>query len=137
MFFFQAEDGIRGRNVTGVQTCALPIFDAAVAARDAVRGEIETTRAELAGAEAEDLERSERFEGSLAAITESDAAIEEIYAELARIGQRRRRAESDVRRLEQARRMAVDKLDSARTEHAEVGDRLARAGSDDDEDDQP
>src|SRR5437867_4412876 len=24
-FFFQAEDGIRGRTVTGVQTCALPI----------------------------------------------------------------------------------------------------------------
>src|SRR5207249_7238959 len=26
IFFFQAEDGIRDRNVTGVQTCALPIF---------------------------------------------------------------------------------------------------------------
>src|SRR5699024_11341262 len=26
-FFFQAEDGIRARNVTGVQTCALPICD--------------------------------------------------------------------------------------------------------------
>src|SRR5437762_4067497 len=26
-FFFQAEDGIRGTSVTGVQTCALPIFD--------------------------------------------------------------------------------------------------------------
>ena len=25
-FFFQAEDGIRGRLVTGVQTCALPIW---------------------------------------------------------------------------------------------------------------
>src|SRR5438067_10772671 len=25
-FFFQAEDGIRDRNVTGVQTCALPIW---------------------------------------------------------------------------------------------------------------
>src|SRR5207248_7277595 len=25
-FFFQAEDGIRDRTVTGVQTCALPIF---------------------------------------------------------------------------------------------------------------
>src|SRR5699024_11973822 len=25
VFFFQAEDGIRDRNVTGVQTCALPI----------------------------------------------------------------------------------------------------------------
>src|SRR5699024_11436383 len=27
-FFFQAEDGIRDRNVTGVQTCALPISSA-------------------------------------------------------------------------------------------------------------
>src|SRR5699024_11383489 len=29
IFFFQAEDGIRDRNVTGVQTCALPIWAAA------------------------------------------------------------------------------------------------------------
>src|SRR5207249_5660613 len=28
--FFQAEDGIRDRNVTGVQTCALPILSASV-----------------------------------------------------------------------------------------------------------
>src|SRR5699024_11830555 len=28
-FFFQAEDGIRDRNVTGVQTCALPIYQMA------------------------------------------------------------------------------------------------------------
>ena len=27
MFFFQAEDGIRDRLVTGVQTCALPILN--------------------------------------------------------------------------------------------------------------
>src|SRR5437773_6192225 len=27
-FFFQAEDGIRDRDVTGVQTCALPISSA-------------------------------------------------------------------------------------------------------------
>src|SRR5690625_7848033 len=27
-FFFQAEDGIRDGHVTGVQTCALPIFSA-------------------------------------------------------------------------------------------------------------
>src|SRR5437867_10153261 len=27
-FFFQAEDGIRDRTVTGVQTCALPIYPA-------------------------------------------------------------------------------------------------------------
>src|SRR5437016_6929367 len=30
-FFFQAEDGIRDWSVTGVQTCALPIFWRAVA----------------------------------------------------------------------------------------------------------
>src|SRR5699024_467355 len=29
-FFFKAEDGIRDRNVTGVQTCALPILQAKV-----------------------------------------------------------------------------------------------------------
>src|SRR5699024_11874840 len=29
-FIIQAEDGIRDRNVTGVQTCALPIFTRAV-----------------------------------------------------------------------------------------------------------
>jgi len=28
-FFFQAEDGIRDHCVTGVQTCALPIFTGA------------------------------------------------------------------------------------------------------------
>src|SRR5438876_11447423 len=28
IFFFQAEDGIRDGRVTGVQTCALPIFSA-------------------------------------------------------------------------------------------------------------
>src|SRR5207247_5996323 len=31
-FFFQAEDGIRDPLVTGVQTCALPIFAAGAAA---------------------------------------------------------------------------------------------------------
>src|SRR5260370_4278955 len=31
-FFFQAEDGIRDSSVTGVQTCALPIYDRAFAA---------------------------------------------------------------------------------------------------------
>src|SRR2546430_10004897 len=32
-FFFQAEDGIRDLTVTGVQTCALPIFGLAAAPR--------------------------------------------------------------------------------------------------------
>src|SRR5437867_5129741 len=33
-FFFQAEDGIRDRTVTGVQTCALPIFEPPVGGQD-------------------------------------------------------------------------------------------------------
>src|SRR5256884_1342922 len=37
-FFFQAEDGIRDVAVTGVQTCALPIYRAFQAARDLYTG---------------------------------------------------------------------------------------------------
>src|SRR5215217_9570750 len=36
-FFFQAEDGIRDIGVTGVQTCALPIFAGAVGPEEAER----------------------------------------------------------------------------------------------------
>src|SRR5207237_2112490 len=35
IFFFQAEDGIRDSSVTGVQTCALPIYLAVGAGRGA------------------------------------------------------------------------------------------------------
>src|SRR2546430_11417284 len=34
LFFFQAEDGIRDLTVTGVQTCALPIFRQRTAIED-------------------------------------------------------------------------------------------------------
>src|SRR3989441_7902376 len=37
LFFFQAEDGIRDKLVTGVQTCALPIYDQGVVAGTADR----------------------------------------------------------------------------------------------------
>src|SRR5437867_13187551 len=42
IFFFQAEDGIRDRTVTGVQTCALPIYPETAAA---VRAILEDVRA--------------------------------------------------------------------------------------------
>src|SRR3712207_7186537 len=41
-FFFQAEDGIRDIGVTGVQTCALPIFTLAMDA--SMAGELRTLR---------------------------------------------------------------------------------------------
>src|SRR5437867_8236514 len=48
-FFFQAEDGIRDRTVTGVQTCALPIFKAAcpTALPSTPTGRIEAMRQRL------------------------------------------------------------------------------------------
>src|SRR3712207_6861709 len=39
VFFFQAEDGIRDIGVTGVQTCALPIYALGADAWDGLRGE--------------------------------------------------------------------------------------------------
>src|SRR5256885_17081811 len=49
-FFFQAEDGIRDYKVTGVQTCALPIFVSAVAEQRVVAaGAFEAVVAAVAG----------------------------------------------------------------------------------------
>src|SRR5256885_4340935 len=39
LFFFQAEDGIRDYKVTGVQTCALPIFNTWVLGQGLPAGE--------------------------------------------------------------------------------------------------
>src|SRR5438309_6725370 len=44
-FFFQAEDGIRDGTVTGVQTCALPIYDGTVIVL--VVGEMDGAAADL------------------------------------------------------------------------------------------
>src|SRR5207248_6340801 len=59
-FFFQAEDGIRDRTVTGVQTCALPISTASRSvllslfqARDELEIKIEERTAKLSRANEE------------------------------------------------------------------------------------
>src|SRR5690606_39598791 len=53
-FFFQAEDGIRDFHVTGVQTCALPIWSStAASSHDRVRrgaSRLPRSRADLPGA---------------------------------------------------------------------------------------
>src|SRR5688500_19262146 len=43
MFFFQAEDGIRDYKVTGVQTCALPIWRRQEGACARVAGQVDRT----------------------------------------------------------------------------------------------
>src|SRR5699024_11283164 len=47
IFFFQAEDGIRDRNVTGVQTCALPIWESWTANQHIIR--VVPANSEIAG----------------------------------------------------------------------------------------
>src|SRR6266540_6233165 len=67
-FFFQAEDGIRGRDVTGVQTCALPIWlqrGWALAQADRCRALLLAARGDLAAAAAaaaSAMRRAERLE---------------------------------------------------------------------------
>src|SRR5256885_13315533 len=59
-FFFQAEDGIRDYKVTGVQTCALPIFQFNIFAGHALRGSSPDRRGREPGHEPERLvDRSE------------------------------------------------------------------------------
>src|SRR2546430_6801490 len=50
VFFFQAEDGIRDLTVTGVQTCALPIFASRTGRGRRARGDRACTRMERARA---------------------------------------------------------------------------------------
>src|SRR2546430_15551006 len=85
-FFFQAEDGIRDLTVTGVQTCALPIYKSTerVAAR----------RAAAAGELAAELDRLERYFESILEEQSSEEAIGTVSALAAR-----RRTE-EIRRSE-------------------------------------
>src|SRR6266851_4849375 len=77
-FFFQAEDGIRARDVTGVQTYALPISQLGLqraAHQDDEAGQLEE-RAEAARREIEEL---------AVRAAEQSAAIEELGGQLARL----------------------------------------------------
>src|SRR6266540_3740933 len=72
-FFFQAEDGIRDRDVTGVQTCALPISGRAIRRRpvNAAKGAtITATRATPGGHRPEPRDRG----AAVAAVAAGDRA---------------------------------------------------------------
>src|SRR5207249_7243923 len=70
-FFFQAEDGIRDRNVTGVQTCALPISDKPIIWIDALdTGLVNFLRASF---------REEWSEGMNQLPTKKDGASRRLY----------------------------------------------------------
>src|SRR6478609_3192858 len=100
-FFFQAEDGIRDKLVTGVQTCALPIWRAAAGrgwSRGSVRadGSRETVRA-LAGRRVVDPRElpARAARGGAARVPGEPVPL----VAGARIGARREAAPAAVRRL--------------------------------------
>src|SRR5215211_5769785 len=69
-FFFQAEDGIRDHCVTGVQTCALPIFrlgDEGLRALDEIARRRGISRAEAARRAIRETAERERRRAGLAA----------------------------------------------------------------------
>src|SRR5207248_6833586 len=78
-FFFQAEDGIRDRTVTGVQTCALPIYDHP-SPDDHPKKDGHPACPVPAG------ERAQRVEGSLFAPRTSGEGSELIRSEERRVG---------------------------------------------------
>src|SRR6266702_6337356 len=94
-FFFQAEDGIRDGHVTGVQTCALPIFEGGeavvtVQSLEAEHGLIEGRRA----AEIGDVERRLEHTGDRGHLSRRSSA-------------RRAAPSPPFRRASRARRLAT------------------------------
>src|SRR5207249_6368167 len=104
-FFFQAEDGIRDRNVTGVQTCALPIWRLVrmlvAAVLPAERHEPQTERVERGqerGADAEGPEQVEAgVQGARIEGDRQDLALREESAEGYDAGEGERAEEHDLR----------------------------------------
>src|SRR5699024_6104766 len=62
-FFFQAEDGIRDRNVTGVQTCALPICLMAREKKVCTRNSTYASSSEDESSDEDEIDYSSLFKG--------------------------------------------------------------------------
>src|SRR5437879_12407336 len=79
--FFQAEDGIRDTSVTGVQTCALPIYQATAAALEADWPRAVELNQKLVETSPEDLEARNRLGRAfieLGRLDEAKAAFAEV-----------------------------------------------------------
>src|SRR5437879_13363610 len=76
--FFQAEDGIRDTSVTGVQTCALPIYQATAAALEADWPRAAELNQKLVEASPEDLEARNRLGRAFIELGRLDEAKAEI-----------------------------------------------------------
>src|SRR5256886_3848125 len=85
-FFFQAEDGIRDLTVTGVQTCALPIFSIGVAPLDTEAGELMHS---LAAAETACKAAKDRGRNRVEVYESGDASLVRRFTDIKVLGQLR------------------------------------------------
>ncbi|WP_301848321.1 chromosome segregation protein SMC [Rhodococcus pyridinivorans] len=90
----------------------------------------EELAAALAGALAEQAERAEHVEQTLAALNESDAAMSAVYEQLGRLGQAARTAHAESGRLASQRTEAEKERDAAREKLVELEGRLRLAEDD-------
>ncbi len=90
----------------------------------------EELAAALAGALAEQAERAEYVEQTLAALNESDAAMSAVYEQLGRLGQAARTAHAESGRLAAQRAEAEKERDAAREKLVELEERLRLAEDD-------
>ncbi|MGA4690171.1 chromosome segregation protein SMC [Rhodococcus sp. AB351] len=90
----------------------------------------EELAAALAGALAEQAERAEHVEQTLAALNESDAAMSAVYEQLGRLGQAARTAHAESGRLASQRTEAEKERDAAREKLVELEERLRLAEDD-------
>ncbi|MEU5840278.1 chromosome segregation protein SMC [Rhodococcus sp. NPDC047139] len=90
----------------------------------------EELAAALAGALAEQAERAEHVEQTLAALNESDAAMSAVYEQLGRLGQAARTAHAESERLAVQRTEAEKERDAAREKLVELEERLLLAEDD-------
>ncbi|WP_241384213.1 chromosome segregation protein SMC [Rhodococcus sp. CH91] len=90
----------------------------------------EELAAALAGALAEQAERAEHVEQTLAALNESDAAMSAVYEQLGRLGQAARTAHAESGRLAAQRAEAEKERDAAREKLVELEERLHLAEDD-------
>ena len=90
----------------------------------------EELAAALAGALAEQAERAEHVEQTLAALNESDAAMSAVYEQLGRLGQAARTAHAESERLAVQRTEAEKERDAAREKLVELEERLRLAEND-------
>src|SRR5205085_3850199 len=78
-FFFQAEDGIRDLTVTGVQTCALPIFVVTLSPRSSVVADTRTSQLIVTTTEKE-------VDNVNALVAKLDTATRQVRSEERRVG---------------------------------------------------